>query len=984
MPLMLDSAMPVGLNNVDDLFGDSVSLQLSMRSQGKQLQQRLEELRNRGCCQAVAWSRSGTIASLTPDGQSLELRFLRCHPDNGTWDLSEATTCDLVKGQPAVPLVHLEWGPTNSPELAVIDAAGRVVVVTLGISLNHPFPTRKWETDSVDHFHAVSGCYWLPVTQQKHYNVIYGPANKQGNAYQYESSFFQPLGPCHPHPAKSAFFCITVHGTLKMYWSQFNGRMEETTMELESVNAAHELVTHAAFSADKSQFSGHFLDLFILGRTIGKVDLLTCRTEFLLAVIATSACQLKLLKIEIQWAGPGSSSEKHAMPQNARLNPALVETHIASVSWFRAGRNDTIHGAFNTELSFVQILPVLMDSTGSGRVPPLVLTVRSRAPGEGNLQAAQSILERWEVVEFKQGLDPAFEQLGNRRNSISSEPPNSVRLRRLEPVVINKIVIGLQLIHFGKTLLLTMADGSLEYRDRLTFEEVYASQDLTKIMTLGQAGWSFSDEEPCLQAAVSPTCCSMVQIGDDGKVRWNKLQYGLGDIGNSIQDAHYSATIASISIAAASVMWFQNNYDDLLAVVQSIAFKKKFVLDWVGELIRILKIQVDYSDETHHDVLMKNQSLQFCLSIMNSLGFKGERQKRSFQSKFAMVNLNLRNVVILISLAGNTPMNIREKLSPLDEHEVVDALAGCAKWSVDLLSWIVDGLLELMNDGEFRQRCCQQRFSELITFLHDRNDVSLHLILSSSSRSFLSAICRRIDLLDVISSKAMDFYKTQASADAPSSGKVVNPQLQQAYYKMQKATSTSIIKVAEFGKLLSVLSHDIKQAYGMYLPQWVKKQPNAPQGKQLEAAIKTTQSQFELSMLLSGSPPPAFLPVIKKFFASDLPAFRRLTDPAKLFFADFELLGVQGDQTPTAAAAAAAAGLVAEESSTVYVDVFKRVALRRRRSRRGNRWRRCTRCTSVMEDVFGSRPGYAFVLAQQRKCSCGGYWALLPRGKLTL
>lgn len=77
---------------------------------------------------------------------------------------------------------------------------------------------------------------------------------------------------------------------------------------------------------------------------------------------------------------------------------------------------------------------------------------------------------------------------------------------------------------------------------------------------------------------------------------------------------------------------------------------------------------MDYSDETHHDTLMRNLSLQFCLSIMNSLGFKGEFEKRSFQSKFAMLGLNLRNVVVLITLAGNTPSNIREKMSPLDEH----------------------------------------------------------------------------------------------------------------------------------------------------------------------------------------------------------------------------------------------------------------------------------------------------------------------------
>lgn len=111
----------------------------------------------------MTWSKLGTIASLTPDGQNIELRFPRCHPEDGTWDLSEATVCDLVKGSPAIPLVHLEWSPTHIQELAVIDAVGRVTIVPFGTSLNHLFPPRKWETDTVDHLHGISGCYWLPV-----------------------------------------------------------------------------------------------------------------------------------------------------------------------------------------------------------------------------------------------------------------------------------------------------------------------------------------------------------------------------------------------------------------------------------------------------------------------------------------------------------------------------------------------------------------------------------------------------------------------------------------------------------------------------------------------------------------------------------------------------------------------------------------------------------------------------------------------------
>jgi mediator of RNA polymerase II transcription subunit 16 len=183
MPLMLDNPMPVDLNDVDDLFGDAVGvgvgLSLPERAQSKQLQQRMDDIRIRGCCQyeypnslttkrltrnrAVAWSRTGTIANITSDGQNVELRYLRRSPDDGSWDLSDPTTCPFVNGTPAVPIVHLTWAGTSTPDLAVIDAAGRVTIVSFSISLNHPFVQRKWDADPIDDVHAIVGAYWLTV-----------------------------------------------------------------------------------------------------------------------------------------------------------------------------------------------------------------------------------------------------------------------------------------------------------------------------------------------------------------------------------------------------------------------------------------------------------------------------------------------------------------------------------------------------------------------------------------------------------------------------------------------------------------------------------------------------------------------------------------------------------------------------------------------------------------------------------------------------
>ena len=285
----------------------------------------------------------------------------------------------------------------------------------------------------------------------------------------------------------------------------------------------------------------------------------------------------------------------------------------------------------------------------------------------------------------------------------------------------------------------------------------------------------------------------------------------------------------------------------------------------------------------------------------------------------------------------------------------------------------MDCLFELMNDDGFKQRMVPPKYAELNAFLHEKHDVSLHLLLSSSSRSFLSALCRRIAHLEALSNKAIDFYKRQAEAtEEGNPTRMMNPQLQQAYQRMQQVTSSSIINVGDFEKLLNVLGSDVRQAYQAFLPAMAKNQQNPPQGKQLDVAVKAMQIQFEMGMLLASSPSSAFIPVIKKLFTKDLPVLRNGTDPAELFFANFELLGVQDDKP----------SLATRKNQGVYVDVFTGREINRSSS--NGRWRRCTRCAAVMVDVFGSRPGFTFVLSQQRKCFCGGHWALLPKEKLVL
>lgn len=423
-----------------------------------------------------------------------------------------------------------------------------------------------------------------------------------------------------------------------------------------------------------------------------------------------------------------------------------------------------------------------------------------------------------------------------------------------------------------------------------------------------------------------------------------------------------------------------------------------------------MKIQVDYSDDSHHDQLVLNNSLHLCLSILNQLGFSGDFHARTFGGKFAKLALNARNIVRLISLASNTPLNLKEKLSPLDEPEVVDALAGCAKWGLDLISWLTDSCFALLKDQTFMGIISEpRRFHELSGYLQSKNEVSLHLLLCSSTRGYLSACCRRLLHLDQLSIRAIQFYdvkaRAQDQADGGSATSRVTPALSVAYRKLHRYTSSSLVKVTEFERLVAQLGSDIRAAYQGSLGALAGNAHGAKPQPQQQAnsavandPVRKAQAQIELDMLLAATPPVPFREVLLKFFNQSLRGFRTTTDPAKLFFADYSVL--EADDDPQSLALRRAKG--------AHVDVFKRVPLtsRGRRSaahhgpdpggngfhlaheadgwaeEKVHQWRRCVRCAAVMEDAIAQRPGFTFVLAQQRKCPCGGNWGLLPRGGL--
>jgi hypothetical protein len=75
-----------------------------------------------------------------------------------------------------------------------------------------------------------------------------------------------------------------------------------------------------------------------------------------------------------------------------------------------------------------------------------------------------------------------------------------VSLKRLESVTVGKILISVDFMNHGKVVFFAYSDGSVEYRDRHTMEEVLNDGNLEKVWHLSQIGFSYPEDDPCMFA----------------------------------------------------------------------------------------------------------------------------------------------------------------------------------------------------------------------------------------------------------------------------------------------------------------------------------------------------------------------------------------------------------------------------------------------------------------------------------------------------
>jgi mediator of RNA polymerase II transcription subunit 16 len=210
----------------------------------------------------------------------------------------------------------------------------------------------------------------------------------------------------------------------------------------------------------------------------------------------------------------------------------------------------------------------------------------------------------------------------------------------------------------------------------------------------------------------------------------------------------------------------------------------------------------------------------------------------------------------------------------------------------------------------------------------------------------------------------------------------LSPALKAAYMRIATLTASTILRIKTFETLLSTLSSHIKTAYSTH-------------GLSGSQQAERNRNTIEIKMMLGGSIPDAFKGVIAELFRPEglLDSVREDIDPSRLFFADFSLLEVEEDRV----------SIAARKRAGMTMDCFRKSWLPNPKKsdallvnanaqdqnggavggggRQGARWRRCARCAAVMEDVLSQRQALQWLVMQQRRCFCSGYWDTLNPGE---
>ncbi|CBF87897.1 mediator of RNA polymerase II transcription subunit 16 [Aspergillus nidulans FGSC A4] len=578
MPLIMEDGI-----NVDDLFGESTSLELGLptstpTASTKGLAQRLDEMRLVGCCQKIAWSRLGCIASISQDSTRVNVRHLQCQQSDGKWLLSDETPLNQVSEVHAGhALVHLCWNDSGT-ELAVADSSGRVSIYSIPIALNSVNVTRQAAFDPDDDGAQIVGM---------------------------------------------------MSGVMKLLYQNPDGRWAEITTELKNTSYSDRLLTHAALVTTQAGI------LVATHSACQRISLYRVSIQWTPSQwdptqqkqgsqqFPTPSFRLVHMKVEVPYNIPSSNRDAgenpdEQLPFTSSLY-CLTSLHI--------------------------ILPASDNSAGSTPNPWIVAVFS--IPTHAILphpqpQIPASVIVRWQLETSLMTLHPRFDDVPSKKGNGQVKPKTV--LRRLDDITSGRHVISVDQTEYGNVLAVSYDDSSIAFYDPKTMAAFDGIDDANTVTSLAQAGFHYPLEPSALHMSFSPSACLIVGLDNDGQTHLRIMEHSYGAENGHYDENKYSAAIASLTLAFCRGCGGEVNTDDILLILIR-QLSPDAQTAFLNEVYRALSINCNFT--TEQDKLMNHPYIPRALSIQAALGFKGKFRARNIASNVPWAIIQLRQAAMI-------------------------------------------------------------------------------------------------------------------------------------------------------------------------------------------------------------------------------------------------------------------------------------------------------------------------------------------------
>ncbi|KAF2157753.1 hypothetical protein K461DRAFT_290037 [Myriangium duriaei CBS 260.36] len=886
-----------------------------------QLFHRLDESYRSGCCQRLAWSKTGTISYISSDRRKIILRTTIRDSKTNAWVLTD-DLIEPVKADEGVRFTHIQWSRLGL-DLVALDQYGHYHIYTLVYALDRLRGQIALASQSQNVSTPIVGLHWLPIYPQQFRATHINPLVREGDDWIVKMSTTSADWPHHAIDGKTAFLSVAQSHILQIVYQQDGQPWATASTTLGDAAGCEDIITHAAF-ADASQF-------------------------LYLATYSNRGC-LRLYKVGIEWNSPPATDAARATLQAQLSAEGLaVIDHCQPQPKLDAYDRNLKDGIARSRLSRLSILsPSPSASSDVDAYQVLATFVHAGDGSSFGTSGANSCTSvvRWEIFQKEPELLDAFKNLKSSSAKAGTAEAITI-LERKEDWMTTRVVLGIDAIHSESTLALTYSDGSVEFRKREDLSPIIRDENDQSAGLPALSGFEFSNASSkvkfeaspsngftevvtrqygCSEVVLAPNACMAVLMNADGKLELKVMEYASGWDSHGIDQYQTQQALNSVAREVATMTLLQLSADEPLALIPSnlpLAHRRYLM----RQICKILQRPMDFTAEDNRRYTsraLRDAIISKIGGLHLLLGYRDTPGQFDVTGKLSFITLNLR------SIATSVAHTITPK-EPIRADGII-SLFPLIRWAIDLIIMILDDLARVQQWRQKRTSAfALNDLNDLNEFIYETESASLLTLLSATSRALVRML---LDLIKVY------MNKTRQSICQSGAQRTLIQEI--ATYGVQLPFNTPKLE-----SLLVETDNHVREV--------------------LTSSNLSTQQRVdaELSMLVDGRIPDCLFKSVDFLTGEATTRILASVDIGKITFWNFDWLGLRGSKTED--------GRLQRRK----YDVIRKLPIRE-----DMKLKSCRRCGCLSEDCA---TGFAYkdrnaippwLMQAQRLCVCLGYWIL--------